>query len=450
VTGQQAGIFGGPLYTLLKAVTAIQLARRVKAEHGVTAIPVFWVDADDHDWQEVRTATVFDADLAPRTMSLADLPGAGVQPVGSLVLNESVAALHDTLEASLPGTEFTPDVLDRLRRHYRPGVRLSTAFASWIEDLLGRHGLVVFDSSDPAARRLAADVFDHELADPGRTSRLAREGAETMTRLGHKPQVEPADDSVALFHVDADGRRPIKRRGSELLIGNTAHPADAVRREAREHPERFSPNVLLRPVMQDRLFPTICYVAGPSELAYQAQLPGVYRDFKVEPPLLFSRASATLLDAAAVKFLERQHLSLEALQAQDESALNHLLEHQLPKSIESTLADLDRQMTERTSVLQQAVVSVDPTLAGAVETTLKKLRDTVGTLHSKIIQASKRKDETLRRQFLRTRALAFPGGAPQERAITLVSFVNRYGPEIGSRLLETLPLDTSKHYLMVI
>ena len=153
VTGQQAGIFGGPLYTLLKAATAIQLARRVKAEQGVTTVPVFWVDADDHDWQEVRTATVFDAELALRTMSQADLPGAGVQPVGSLVLDESVAALHDTLEASLPRTEFTPEVLDRLRRLYRPGVRFSTAFASWIEELLGRHGLVVFDSADPAARR---------------------------------------------------------------------------------------------------------------------------------------------------------------------------------------------------------------------------------------------------------------------------------------------------------
>ena len=156
------------------------------------------------------------------------------------------------------------------------------------------------------------------------------------------------------------------------------------------------------------------------------------------------------MDSAAARFLERNHFPFESLQAQDESALNQFLDQQLPPQIEATLQDLDRQMAERITTLQDVVAGVDPTLTGAVETTLRKLRDTVGTLHSKIIQASKRKDETLRRQFLRTRALAFPGGAPQERALSGVYFVNRYGTAIGDRLLEVLPLDTSKHYVIVL
>ena len=142
----------------------------------------------------------------------------------------------------------------------------------------------------------------------------------------------PAEDSVALFYLDGESRRGIHRRGNDFAIGDDVRSAADLRAEAAAHPERFSPNVLLRPIVQDRLFPTACYIAGPSELAYLAQLKGVYGQFGVEPPLLYSRASATILDSAAARFLDRYALPLEALQAQDDSSLNHLLESLLPRN----------------------------------------------------------------------------------------------------------------------
>ncbi|MFI5177078.1 MAG: bacillithiol biosynthesis cysteine-adding enzyme BshC [Vicinamibacterales bacterium] len=450
VTGQQAGLFGGPLYTLLKAVTAIQLARRVREEHGVPAVPVFWVDAEDHDWEEVRTASVLDANFSPADITLADVPGAGTQPVASLILTETATDAVRSIEAVLARTEFTAEVVGALGRRYRPGAGMATSFAGWIDDLLGAQGLVVFEAADPAAKPLVSEVFVHELTHPCRTTNLAREAGAAMARLGHAPQVEPADDAVALFYLDAEGRRAIRYRDREFVIGETTRPAEALRAEAESHPERFSPNVLLRPLVQDRLFPTICYVSGPSELAYQAQLGGVYREFGVEAPLLYSRATATLLDSAAVRFLDRHHLPLEALHAQDESALNRLLESQLPPTVERALDDTDRQMAERSRALRQAVVGIDPTLGGAVDTTLERMRETLKSLHTKIIQATKRKDDTLRRQFQRTRALTFPAGHPQERTLGVTFFLNRYGLALGERLLEVLPLETDKHYILTL
>lgn len=451
VTGQQAGLFGGPLYTLLKAITAIQLARKVSAKHGVAAVPVFWVESEDHDWEEVRTAHVLDGDLHLRNVSLGHLDGAGVKPVSSLTLDDGINDTIGELEANLATTEFTEELMARLRQHYRPGQRMGNAFAAWIDDLLGRHGLVVFEASDPAAKPLVAELFRRELEVPCHTACLAKETGEAMRRLGHTPQVEPAEDSVALFYLGNGARQSIKRRaGGGYTIGAAVHDADALRAEALEHPDRFSPNVLLRPVVQDRLFPTICYVAGPSELAYQAQLGAIYGAFGVEVPLLYPRANATLLDSAALRFLDRSHLPLESLHGQGETALNKLLESQLPPTLEPGLEDLVREVSARIDALKSVVAQVDPTLTGAADTTRERVQETVKTLHNKIIHASKKKDETLRRQFMKTQALAFPAGEPQERIVDLPFFLNRYGQAVVDRLLESLPLDMALHYVLTL
>jgi uncharacterized protein YllA (UPF0747 family) len=269
-----------------------------------------------------------------------------------------------------------------------------------------------------------------------------------MAAAGHAPQIDPVEDLVSAFYLDASGRQPIRSTNGDCLIADRRVARDALVADSRTQPSCFSPNVLLRPIVQDMLFPTSCYVAGPSELAYHAQLGGIYTAFGVERPLLAARASATLLDSAAARFLDKHDLPFESLQSQDESALNRLLEALLPAAVEQTFDDAERLTTEQAARLRDVVVAVDPTLAGAVDTTLDRMRATLGTLHHKILQASKKKDETLRRQFIRTRNLTFPGGAPQERVLSLVFFANRYGPGLSGRLLEALPALADRHYLI--
>jgi bacillithiol biosynthesis cysteine-adding enzyme BshC len=451
VTGQQAGLFGGPLYTALKAVTAVQLARRVSREHGVPAVPIFWVDSEDHDWDEIRTAAVLDRDGNVTSIALSDVAGAGTQPVASLALDQHVSASLDLIGQTLPPSEFTSDVISALTACYRPGTTVSTAFAMLMDRLLGDQGLVVFDAADPAAKPFVADLFAEELAAPGRTSDLVRAAGARMRALGHQPQVDPSADGVNVFYLDASGRKPVRRRDGQYVVGDGPPRSVAdLSAEAAAHPERFSPNVILRPLVQDRLFPTVCYVAGPAELAYQAQLGDAYRAVRAEPPLLYSRVSASLLDSAAAKFFDRCGLGYEAFHVQDDSVLNRLLERQLPPDIEHTLSEAEREMTARIETLRGLVPQVDPTLSGAVDTTLGKVRDTLQHLQAKIVQASKRKDDTLRRQFSRTRTLLFPDGQPQERVLNVSFFANRYGWKFAERLLEILPDDTSRHYLVVL
>jgi uncharacterized protein YllA (UPF0747 family) len=222
----------------------------------------------------------------------------------------------------------------------------------------------------------------------------------------------------------------------------------ALASQARQHPEQFSPNVLLRPLVQDTLFPTACYVAGPSELAYLAQLRTVYEAFGIPMPLVQPRASATLVDANAWRFLSRADVALESLRPQDESALNALLEAALPPSVEAAVDGVLRALDERMTVLAQEVMVVDPTLENAARSALGRMQDDVRKLQAKVLQAAKRKDETLRRQFKHAQAQAFPGGDPQERAVSAVSFLNKYGPPLIDRLAEGLTPDLGVHTVL--
>jgi bacillithiol biosynthesis cysteine-adding enzyme BshC len=448
VTGQQAGLFGGPLFTLLKALTAIKLAEQVAREHHVPAIAVFWVEAEDHDWNEVRSCAVFDDQLEARDVSLPARPAADPVPVANVILDESIGQIIDDLAHIVPSTEFTPALVAQLRAAYAPGVGMADAFARWIEGILGGRGLIVYDASDPASKPLAAELFARELA-AGQTSRLAAAAGADMVRRGYHAQVNNQDESLALFLLDGS-RRPIRRQDGRLFAGDTSFETAALQQEASDQPARFSPGVLLRPVVQDALFPTACYVAGPNELAYLGQLRGVYEHFGVPMPLMYPRASATLLDSASLRFLTKYQLPLEALQAQDEAALNALLELQIPPAVEESFSAAARAIDVQMATLIQAIPAIDPTLEGAAKSTLGRMQHDLQTLHGKMIQAAKRRDETLRRQFTRARALAFPRGHAQERTIGFVSLLNQYGPALIDRLHEELPLDIGHHWVIAI
>ena len=449
VTGQQAGLFGGPLFTLLKALTALKLADQVSRDHNVPVVPVFWIDAEDHDWEEVRSCTVFDADLTPRTVSMPPRPGAEPAPVASIRLDDSVFDVLEEIERVLPQTAFREDLLKGLRRCYTPGTGMADAFGQWLEQVLGGRGLIVYDSSDAASKPLVSSVFARELSTPGQTVKLASLAGSDLIARGYHAQVQAQDDSAALFRIEG-GRRAIRRQDGQFIVGDERFPTDALLRQAMERPTGFSPNVLLRPVVQDTIFPTICYVAGPNELAYLGQLRGVYQHFGVPMPLMYPRASATLLDSAALRFLTRYKLPLEALQAQDEAALNELLRGQIPPVVEESFTVASQTIEQQMTRLVEAIPALDPTLEGAARSTLARMQHDLQTLHGKMIQAAKRRDETLRRQFIRARALAFPGGHAQERTIGFVSFLNQYGPALVERLDEELPLDLGRHWIVTI
>jgi uncharacterized protein YllA (UPF0747 family) len=202
--------------------------------------------------------------------------------------------------------------------------------------------------------------------------------------------------------------------------------------------------------VQDTLFPTACYVGGPSELAYLGQLRTVYAHFGVSMPLVAPRASASIVDSATLRFLGKHEIAFAGYQRQDELTLNHFLESQLPKAVEQSFAEADTAIVARLEAVTAAARVVDATLEGAAKSTLGKMQHDLQALHGKVVHAAKKKDETLRRQFTRSQAQLFPNGQPQEREISAVWLLNKYGPAAVDRLLDVLPLDFGHHWVLAI
>ena len=308
----------------------------------------------------------------------------------------------------------------------------------------------MFDASDPAAKPLVQSLFADELRRSGETARQAAAAGAALTASGYHAQVEPPPDGVALFRL-GETRQPI-RVAPEGLHGRRAArsaPTTCCARSTQQ-PARFSPNVLLRPIVQDALFPTVAYVSGPNELAYLGQLRDVYARFGVPMPIIYPRASATIVDRATVRFLERYDLDFAGLQPRDDAVLNRLLALQIPADLEVAIGAADAAVDERLSAIATAAPLLDPTLTGVVQSTRSRMQRDLATLRSKVVQAAKRRDETLRRQFRRASAQAFPNGEPQERSVGTVYFLNRYGPAFVDRLLADLPLDPGHHWLLTV
>jgi bacillithiol biosynthesis cysteine-adding enzyme BshC len=405
----------------------------------VPAVAIFWVEAEDHDWNEVAACSVLDQEFQRRTIQLPPPPGAGHTPVARVRLGDEITTALEQLTAALPPTEFTGPLLEDLRDTYRPGHGMADAFARLVERLLGDRGLVVFDCSDAAAKPLARDIFAREVRHPGRTWQLAGSAGDRLAAGGYHAQVPGSEhDGTALFRLD----------GSRTAI--PTNEAATLNDEVRLHPESFSPNVLLRPIVEDTLFPTVCYVSGPNELAYLGQLRDVYEHFGVPMPLVYPRFSATILDSASAKFLARHDLPMEVLHARDEAALNRLLAASLPPSVDRALQEASGAIERSMAALIAAVPAIDATLEGAARSTLGKLQHDLAALGDKVISAAKKRDGTLRRQYFRAQAQAFPDGAPQERTIGCVSLLNRYGPALIERLLGDLPLDLGHHWILTV
>jgi bacillithiol biosynthesis cysteine-adding enzyme BshC len=425
VTGQQAGLFGGPLYVLYKALGALKTARLLEAQ-GRPAVAVFWVAADDHDFAEVRSASLIDDGGQIRTLRYAPLREPIGQPAWKIGLDETISALVAELGQVLPASPFRDEIVARVGECYRPGETLSGAFAHLLSSLLP--DLVVLDPSDPALKVLSVPPLSREMREGSPTSRLAMEAGKALLSAGYHQQVPVRPGFLNLFVYLEGERRALGASNGQVEVRGAGRkmPVEEAVRLLETEPERWSPGVLLRPLTQDTLLPTAGYVGGPAEIAYHAQIGPSYAHFGLPRPVLLPRPSLTLVEPAQARALEAEQLKLPDLEADPEAILSQWAREAYP-DVEAAFLRTREAIEREMSAVEATLAALDPTLRAAADAARGRTLHQVETLHEKSIRALKKRDQTRAERLRRTRDALFPGGSFQERGLGFVGVLARHG-----------------------
>jgi bacillithiol synthase len=433
VSGQQAGLLGGPLFVLYKALATLQVARLAAKRRQAPVVPVFWVASDDHDFAEVRTATVLDEAGQIRSLRYAPAREPTGQPAWSIELDDTIVRLLEELKGLLPDNSFREPLTARLAAAYRPGATLSGAFASFLSALLPE--LVVMDAADPKLKELMLPVLRRELREGSPTSRLAIEAGQGLLAAGYHQQVPVRPGFLNLFVVSQGERRALGLENGTVEVRGPGlrWSIEEAERHLDGDPESWSAGVLLRPLAQDFLLPTAAYVGGPAEIAYHAQIGSSYGHFGIPRPVVLPRPSLTLVDPSQARTLEAEGLELTELEADPEGLLSQWARDAYPE-VEAAFARARTSLTEDMGAVEQALGALDPTLKGAAESARGRALHQVEALYEKAIRALKKRDQTRAERLRRTRDALFPGGALQERGLNLVSTLARHGDELLPRV----------------
>jgi bacillithiol biosynthesis cysteine-adding enzyme BshC len=440
-TGQQPGLFTGPLYTIYKAISTAAVARILERQWQRPVVPVFWVAGDDHDFAEASHTSWIVADGTIRHVALPPRPAeAPLTPLYREQLGTNIVPLLETLAADLPPSEFRAWTLEWLQRHYEPSAAIAGSFAGALAELLAPAGIICLDSTHPLVKRSAARYLVRALGLARELNQDLEHRSEELITAGVDPGV-PVGENATLVMLEG----PLGR--DRLLLhegGFTTRRArlqldlEALNRIAAAEPERLSPNVLLRPVVESALLPTVAYLAGPGELKYLALAHPVYERMRVHRQVILPRWSGVLVEPKVDRVLNKFGIELTELLEPGGALESKLVRSQLPEETTQALQRLRESLVAGYGALAESAADIDPTLTKAVQGTKNQSLAALKDIEKKLVQHLKRRQEVELGQLSRARDLILPEGQPQERVLTIGSFLARYGQTLIEEVSEAV------------
>ena len=451
VTGQQAGLFTGPLYTIHKALTVIKLAACLR-EQGVEAVPVFWVASEDHDYEEVNHVRLVDQEGKLKEVRYEPEGRPPDVPVGRVLLSDNISEAIDEFISQLPPSEFLPEIERDLREAYAPGTGFADAFARLMARVFRDYGVVLIDPLDEGLKQVAAPLYSRAIEKSSEIARALVERSRELEEAGYHAQVKVSEDMVPLFILD-EGRRValVENEGRFHVKGsNRSFDRQELVDLARRCPNCFSPNVTLRPVVQDYLLPVASYVGGPAEIAYFAQLRAVYETLERQDPCVLPRASFTIIEGRHQKTLQKYNLTPEDFFEGLHPAITKVVEQSLDRGTTKAFTDTERIFNEQLDALEETLRNADATLADSVKRAREKVLYQVEHLRTRFVHASARREETAFRQVERAYTTLFPNKNLQERELNAYYLLSRYGPGLIEELYAATDIGYSNHRLLYV
>lgn len=449
VTGQQVGMLGGPLYTIYKTISAIRLAWTLSESTGKRVVPVFWVEGEDHDFEEIASVTVM------RRNELGTLTYSGTKDgnpgaVGRLPLTDDVARVLDELEEMLPPSDFRDELFVALREAYVPGRSIEDAFVMWWKRLFADYGLVFMNPDDRRLKELTIPLFERELSAPDAPSERVAAASEALRADGYHAQVHARPTNLFLLHDEGRFAIDVDGDGFALRGRDERFTKQEILELLTSEPERFSPNVVLRPLMQDLLLPTASYVAGPGEISYFAQYRGVYEWADIPMPVIYPRATATLTESKVRRVLERYELGLADLGAGVDAAFGLVVRKLSSHDLEAEFSRLTTAIHASINELKPTIENVDRSLGRSTEATRAAIVKEVERLKERVFRAEKRHHDEVRAQIEKAWVNVLPDGRLQERVLSPIYFLNKYGFALIDQLFQRLDAGERDHQIIAL
>ncbi len=437
-TGQQPGLFGGPMYSIHKALTAVRLAEALEAALERPVLPVFWVASEDHDWAEANHVDVIGVDNALHRIELAATDPKVSPPIHRVAMGDTVEALVEEFVACLPGTDFSGEYVDLLRGAFTADSTIADGFHATLQHLLGRFGLFFTDAAHPSVKQASAGLLRNELGRAEELEHVLRVSSEALGASGYGTQVAVLDGGVNLFLEGPAGRERIYRDGDgfRLRTSGVALTLDEILARQAEDPAVLSPNVLLRPVVESEVFPTLAYVGGPGEIAYFAQLKAYFEAHGITMPVVYPRWTATPLEAKIRKVLDKFGLEVDALQRPFHEMAGEIARDDMPEEVRSSLGRLRGEIAKGVAQVQEATKTLDPTLKGPAQHVRSQAFAALDELERKVVQAVKREAEIKLSQLEKAQLHLYPNGKPTERVQSPFYFLARYGGSVLDALYD--------------
>jgi bacillithiol synthase len=447
VTGQQVGLLGGPLFAIFKALSAIKLADQATAE-GVDAVPVFWLASTDHDLAEINNIKIPGRDSVLHDLT-APTQGVPDAPVGSLSFGQEVEPVIEAAAQLLGESE----VVGWLRESYRAGENFGSAFALLFTRLFAEWGVVLLDASGPELHRIAAPIYRAAIERAAELDDALLLRGKELESAGYHQQVKVTPSSTLLFVLRNGTRTVVHRRPNDssnpdFLIGEEEVSQAKLLDEISSSPHHFSPNVLLRPVVQDHLFPTLAYAGGSAEIAYFAQAAVVYQVLLGRITPAVPRFSATLVEAKPQALLERYKLDLRDLFQGPEALREILAARSLPQELQSAFEHADDALKNSLTRIQDCLARLDKTLVEAVANAASKMNHQLDQLRARAARAELRQTEVLARHADLLSNMLYPNKTLQEREVAGLYFVARYGRGLLHNLYDAIHTDCLDHQVI--
>ena len=453
VTGQQAGIFTGPLYTIYKAISTIKVAACLEGR-GINAVPVFWIATEDHDFAEVAGTFVNNRDGSLSEIKISAEQKTEGLPVGKIKLDDSIKSDVEKLFDALPKTEFSDELQKMVEDAYQPGRSLGDAFALMMARLFGEFGLILFDPLDDNLKRLAAPIYAQAVEKSAEIIGALIKRSKELEAAGYHAQVLVEETSFPLFWLDSGGKRHALRRTADGKLRAKGIERDFELSELKEiaetAPWRLSPNVNLRNVVQDYLLPTAVYFGGAAEIAYSAQNSEVYRILQRPVTPMLPRASVTIIEPKIARTFDKYNLSMSDFFCRPEGLFPKIVEEFLNSDTPGIFVEAEEIINTQLNRLDKNLTQVEPTLAKSLARRRPKILYHLAALRNKFYHAEIQKNAVVKQQIETASASIFPHKNLQERTINVTSLLARHGDNLVHWIWQAVDVDSFEHQIIYL